>query len=94
MVDALRMESWNPKMESQKKLKTTQKDIKTFWDIETDAFIAWIKLQSQITQVHTNLFVWKVGLEDVTRKINKTSNKSLDQKKGHFTNKVVNMTHF
>ena len=27
-------------MESQRKLKTTQKDIKTFWDIETDAFIA------------------------------------------------------
>lgn len=26
----LRMESWNPKMESQRKLKTTQKDIKTF----------------------------------------------------------------
>ena len=71
-------------MESQRKLKTSQKDIKTFWDIETDAFIAWIKLLSQIMQVHTNPFVWKVGLEDVTRKINKTSNKSLDQKKGPF----------
>ena len=71
-------------MESQRKLKTTQKDIKTFWDIETDAFIAWIKLLSQTTQVHTNPFVWKVGLEVVKRKINKISNKSLDQKNRSF----------
>lgn len=30
MVDALRMESWNPKMESQRKLKTNAKGYKNF----------------------------------------------------------------